>query len=61
MVMAIGKPADDPSAIEPFRDVVELVLRVCSHPADTQVRRRAWSKPADRVGESDHEESKGAR
>ena len=59
--MEIGKQRDDRSAIEPFRGVVRLAFIGCRGPPDTQVRRRVLSKPADRIGEGGHEESKTSR
>jgi hypothetical protein len=61
MVMEIGKQGGDRSVIDAFWDVLQVVLRGFRYAPDTQVRRRAWSKSADRVGEGGHEESKTAR
>ena len=61
MELEIGKQRDDRSAIEPFGCVVQLVFIGCRRRTDTQVRRRVLSKPADRIGEGGHEESKTDR
>ena len=40
---------------------LKVVLKLLPDPVDTRLRRRAWSKPAERIGGDGHEESKPAK
>ena len=48
-------------AIEPLESEAERGFRAIEHAGHTVQRRRAWSKPAERIGRGDHEESTLAR
>ena len=61
MVMKTDVQVHKPPGIGPFGDVVQLAVRGFRHHLDTLVRRRAWSKSADRIAIGDHEESKVTR
>ena len=61
MVMESDEQLHEPSAIEPFGDGVERGLEAVLDAGHRLLRRRAWSKPVDRIGEGGHEESKEAR
>ena len=60
-VMESGEQLHEPSAIEPLGDAVERGLEAVLHGGHTLLRRRAWSKPAARIGRGGHEESNLAR
>jgi len=61
MVMESDEQLHEPSAIEPFGDGVERGLEAVLDAGRTLLGRRAWSKPAARIGEGGHEESKTAK
>ena len=59
--MARSEQLLERSAIEPLGNAVERGLEAVLHAVHTLRGRRAWSKPAARIGRAGHEESNPAK
>ena len=55
------EPLHELSSMEPFGDAVKRGLEAVLHAGRTLRRRHAWSKPAARIDDGGHEESKPAK
>ena len=61
MVRAGGEEFDALPAVEPFGDGVGRAHEAVLRAVHTLQRRRAWSKPAARIGRGGQEESRTAK
>jgi hypothetical protein len=61
MMVAAGVQMEMRSVMEPWGDAVEGSYKAVLQAVRTPLPRRAWSKPAERVSDSGHEESKPSK